>query len=163
MTSDGTPFTLDDLRRWVLAFRRACERAAVAVRRNPEYGYFEEFPKGQCLTSADLLAQFLTVELEVPQDLIRRCYAAERDGFTHGWLVINGFIVDITADQFDDGHNVELVSSDLAWHGTFSPPIVEDFSPAERDGSFGTEGFFKRYDLILAHLERSDLGLPPAQ
>lgn len=77
--------------------------------------------------------------------------------------MVDDLVIDITADQFDDGGAVEYVTSDRSWHKTFSRPTLEEFSPAERDGSFRTEGFFKRYDLILSHLDLSTSEGPPAQ
>jgi hypothetical protein len=163
MTSDGTSLTIEDLRRWVLAFRRACENAAEEVRGNDYYGFFGEFPKGQCLTSAYLLAQFLATECSVHPDAIRVCSNAWRHDRSHGWLKIGDLVVDITVDQFDDGGEVEYVTSDRSWHETFSQPTVKEFSPAERDGSFRTKVFFERYDLIVSRLDRSALNIPPVQ
>lgn len=155
MESSEETISIEDLRCWVTAFRKACEAAAKAAAGDPDYGYFSEFPSGQCLNSVRLLAQFLHDKCGVPACWMLECYDAWRDGQSHAWLRVSGWIVDITADQFDDGGDVEFVTQDEAWHQTFSTPVVDEFVPIERIDDFGAAAFFRRYDLILAHLEPS--------
>lgn len=162
MTSDGTPFTVDDLRRWVLAFRRACERAAAEVRDNPKYGCFRGFPRDQCWNASHWLADFLHLHCGVPAAMICVCVNGLRQDGSHAWLRIGDWIVDITPDQFADGMAVDYVTSDDVWHKTFNGTKCDAYQPPDENDSL-LRDYFDTYELIFTHLDHSALELPPEQ
>ena len=74
------------------------------------------------------------------------------DGSTsHAWLEKNSVILDVTADQFDDGDQRPLVATDLRWHSQFSK-----HRQCREDGDFREVGepphLSKAYAVLLQHL-----------
>jgi hypothetical protein len=52
----------------------------------------------------------------------RKLKSADRDGpieQSHFWLEVGGYIVDITADQFDESLDPVIVTRDRTWHDQF--------------------------------------------
>ena len=75
--------------------------------------YFGSFPKGACGNASSFLGYWLGLEnLEY--------VSGERDGgISHAWLEINGYIIDITGDQFDAEYLPVYVSKDRTFHDSF--------------------------------------------
>lgn len=85
----------------------------------------QDFPRGACRDAALLLAKYLQVNnCGTPFYVL-----GERRGQDHAWLQLQEFIIDITADQFEDQEAAVIVSSDSAWHSSFNGKIhnVADF------------------------------------
>lgn len=106
--------------------------------------HFSDFPRGCCGDTCYLLATYLS-------RLGLGCFRyvnGWRNGFSHGWLVQDEVIIDITADQFEDGPGRVIVSNDSAWHQHF----VDGQEPEE---CFLAEGdlLLKAYHLIAPHLQ----------
>jgi hypothetical protein len=72
---------------------------------------FEQFPKGACGHTAELFARYLRETLSLDAQYVG---ARRSDGWTHAWVVVDGVIIDITADQF--GEAPIIVSHASAWH-----------------------------------------------
>ena len=110
----------DERRAWLFqlasTFRDAIERAD----RSSLGLSFKRFPQGACGDAAPLLGHFL-----------KACGAGEaiyilgergqmgRDWSSHAWLRVDGYIVDITADQFHDMSEPVIVARASPWHQTF--------------------------------------------
>lgn len=93
-------------------FRRALE--------DPEglqFPSLQRFPAGACGDASDLLARFL-----LDEGLGEWEHVSGRDatGQTHAWIERNGFIVDITADQFCDVGEPVTATTERSWHERFS-------------------------------------------
>ena len=77
---------------------------------------FEAFPIGACGATSELLARYLREFVQV--DALYASgglYASGEHGrASHAWVVADGWIVDITADQF--GQPPVIVTQDEAWH-----------------------------------------------
>jgi hypothetical protein len=102
------------------AFCDAIERAD-----RPRLGItFESFPCGSCGDASLLLAHFLGEHgfADVTYVLGERGQV-NVDWTSHAWLRVDGFIVDITADQFPDMDQRVIVARDSPWHDTFE---IED-------------------------------------
>lgn len=93
-----------------------------------------DFPRGACADASLLLAKYLQVN-NCGQSLY---VLGERRGHGHAWLHLQEYIVDITADQFDDQDAGVIVSSDSSWHASFNGKIhnVADFCLYDRDTVF---------------------------
>lgn len=93
------------------------------------------FPVGCCKSTSWMLAHHLT-RLGEPDDIT--FVAGERAWETHIWLVVDGFIVDLTADQFTDEHRPVIVVADgvSAWHDTFKPHRVFPFDVPSHHPSY---------------------------
>lgn len=83
----------------VFNFRKAIE---VAKENNEQGEFFRKFPTGQCGNASNLLAQYL-IDNGISSILyVNGTYYGENsyDSQSHAWLVVEGLIVDITAEQF---------------------------------------------------------------
>lgn len=84
-----------------------------------------DFPRGACADASLLLAKYLQVN---------KCGSSlfvlgKRHGQRHAWLQLEQFIIDITADQFDDKDEGVIVTKESSWHSSFNGNIhgVADF------------------------------------
>ena len=93
--------------------------------------YFGGFPTGSCGCSADILAEYF---ISKGAKNIEYVYG-ERDGGSHGWLELDGLIIDITADQFEDGIESIFISYNRDFH--------EQFSPLERNDKPGVNAVLR--------------------
>jgi len=85
---------LDCLRQIAEAFRAALEK----YRQSADDVIFKDFPVGACSPTSDLLATYLIDAL----GLNAQC-AVSLKLPTHAWVTIEDTIIDITADQFEQG------------------------------------------------------------
>ncbi|HJV36723.1 hypothetical protein [Geomonas sp.] len=107
-----------------------------------------DFPRGACGDASLLLAKYLQVQ---------RCGLAHyvlggRAGLPHAWLQLHGFVVDITADQFDDQVAGVIVSADSSWHCSFHGKIHSpaDFCLYDRETVFKLTHAYRQ---ISSHLD----------
>jgi hypothetical protein len=94
----------------------------------------QEFPRGACGDASLLLAKYLEVN-----NCGHSFYVlGERHGQQHAWLQLEEFIIDITADQFDDQDAGVIVTTESAWHASFNGKIhnVADFCLYDRTSVF---------------------------
>lgn len=90
-----------ELETLIFNFRKAIE----AAKENNEAGeFFRKFPVGQCGNTSDILAQYLIDNGIGPITYVNGTYYGDDydDRWAHTWLVVNGFVIDITGDQFKD-------------------------------------------------------------
>lgn len=93
-----------------------------------------EFPRGACGDASLLLAKYLQVN-----NCGQSFYVlGERHGQHHAWLQLEEYIIDITADQFDDQDAGVIVTTDSPWHASFNGKIhnVADFCLYDRASVF---------------------------
>ncbi len=102
------------------------------------------FPEGACTMVCKLLSKWLAslgyTKIEYLQGASRRL----SENASHGWLVVDDLIVDITADQF--GEEAVIVNGASAFHNTFIEP--QRFDAASGFYPSGTE-MAEKYDAIL--------------
>ncbi|WP_327427298.1 hypothetical protein [Streptomyces sp. NBC_01236] len=97
--------------------------AAVAFRQAiidcPDAGLISlaDFPKGACGDASPLLGQFLKDQGHGEWHYVSGC--RERDYHSHAWLERDGWILDITADQFSDVTEPVVLTQDKTWHSQF--------------------------------------------
>lgn len=101
------------LRREATAIRQAFEQCQL----DGDQRYINTFfPDGCCGVAASILGHhFLTLGL--PQ--VRRVSGLRDDNQSHAWVEVENWIVDITADQFEDVSDRVIVTSDRTWHYQF--------------------------------------------
>jgi len=76
---------------------------------------FKNFPSGTCGDISDILAEHLD-----SHDIDNIVYVCgENENGTHAWLEIDGYAVDVTADQFDEITDKFLIQSPEVWHSIF--------------------------------------------
>jgi hypothetical protein len=111
----------------VRRFRTALERC------HEELGLtFRSFPKDCCGDVSELLAAFLKDEGFGEFALVSGWRSGSDQ--SHAWLEKNGLIIDVTADQFEDGAGLVMINEDLTWHAQFG-----DHRERRDDGDFRTE------------------------
>jgi hypothetical protein len=116
----------DRLLRLATAFRDAIERADRA-----KLGItFQAFPRGSCGDASPLLGRYLKDRgfADVTYVLGMRGRTIDGNEHSHAWLRVDAYIVDITADQFDEVDQRVIVARASAWHETFE---AEDQSGAD--------------------------------
>lgn len=79
---------------------------------------FEYFPRGCCGDVAELLAAYLKDE-GLGEFAYVSGWSEERSS-SHAWLEKDGYIIDATADQFQDRANCSMVTEDKEWHARFA-------------------------------------------
>lgn len=112
-------------------FRLAIVRSDPATSR---LSTLRDFPRGACRDASLLLAKYLQVK-----NCGRSLYVlGERHGHGHAWLQLQEFIIDITADQFEDQEAGVIVSTESSWHSSFNGKIhnVADFCLYDHRSAF---------------------------
>lgn len=108
------------------------------------------FPAGACLDTSLLLGTYLKENGCGTFDLLRSEWPAEKIG-SHAWLERNGWIIDITADQFPDINKPVIVTQDRTWHSRYSP-----LPPREADYRIQDEHtaalLGRAYSLVLKYI-----------
>lgn len=93
-------------------FRNALEQ--LEPNEYPNSSWFAVYPRGCCGDTSDLLAKYLSCKG------IKAEYVwGMNDEMSHGWLEYEGYIIDITVDQFDNVHEKILITKDKTWHSRF--------------------------------------------
>ena len=82
---------------------------------------FKDFPTGSCGPAAELVGRLL--KEEAGYDGVYVCgsgHARLRPSQTHAWYEIEGYVIDITHDQFDDsGLSGWVFAGRTSWHAEF--------------------------------------------
>ncbi len=75
---------------------------------------FETFPHGACGHSSDRLGSYLRKQFGFDALYIEGCRRNSASYCPHAWLLVDGTVVDITADQF--GEASVIVATSSPWH-----------------------------------------------
>lgn len=116
----------DELKRLAAAFRVAierCDRRVLGVA-------FEYFPRGACGDASLILAEHLRRHGAGDVRYASGVRWRGEDRRSHAWLRVDGYIVDITADQFEEIDDPVIVTTDPAWHATF---LEDEHKPSTGD------------------------------
>lgn len=116
----------EELHEKATAFRTELERY---YRRNPDVSHSTNFhnptrgrfPLDHCKAAAYMFGEYLTNHCGVDSDLVSYVWGTRNDE-THGWLMYDGWIVDLTPDQFEDEERKVIVNTegDSTWNQSFS-------------------------------------------
>ena len=99
-----------ELRQVVEAVRARLEAADLST----AHICFHSFPKGACGVTSDLLATVLERRFGVVPMWMNSMLGEGIDPVSHAWLEVEGFTIDITADQF--GEAPVVVTTWSQWH-----------------------------------------------
>jgi hypothetical protein len=113
-----------DLKTTVEEFRAAIERCD--SRSLP--AQMEGFPRGCCGDATLLLGTHLAVLGFGTFIYVAGERGIGSDWTSHAWLEGEGFLIDITADQFAEVNDPAIVCNSSPWHGTFE---VTDRRPSD--------------------------------
>ena len=103
----------EQLKKLALDVRNAIEKMDISE--FPDSCSFERFPRGCCGDSSDLLSKHYMLNGIMAEYV---CGINEK-GQSHAWLEHKGFIIDITADQFEEIKDKVLVTDERGWHKQF--------------------------------------------
>lgn len=78
--------------------------------------FFGGFPRGACGNASDFLAYWLKKQGVTGVEYVNG-YRGEQ---SHGWLEHDGYIIDITADQFDEISERVYFSQNRNFHNSFT-------------------------------------------
>src|SRR5213080_4430300 len=78
------------------------------------------FPNGACTIISWLLTRWLHSKGYRQMEYVQGGSPLLKENIHHGWLVVDGFIVDITADQF--GQFPIIVERSTEFHSSFKDP-----------------------------------------
>lgn len=106
---------IERAQRLAVEFRDAI--AAAVAQGRLESRQFERFPRGVCRDSAQLLGQYLQ---DSGLGVWNYRSGVDADGQTHAWIEKDGWIIDITARQFQDVKEAVVVTDDDSWYRRFS-------------------------------------------
>nr|WP_320015057.1 hypothetical protein [uncultured Desulfobacter sp.] len=77
--------------------------------------FFGNFPCGACGNTSDILSKWL--QSKGFKNI--KYVSGQRGNTSHGWLEIEGIIIDITSDQFEDGLGDVYIGTNRIFHDTF--------------------------------------------
>ena len=132
--------TADELVRHARAFRRAIEdflaaNPAIILSTDP-LRTNEPFPANSCKSTSMMFGLFLSTV--VPQPRVTFVWG-RRGAETHGWLHVDGMLVDLTGDQFPDGPDSVFVATvgESGWHKQFAPHAFSRWDLVEHNPLVG--------------------------
>jgi hypothetical protein len=131
------------------AIRNAATRFRAAIEATDFSGYdlnLSNFPKDCCHHAAALLRLYM---FDQGFGFFDKAEGRRPDGREHVWLRRGGIVIDITADQFDEGEAKVIVTRHSAWQLGDSKPT--DKAMLKRSRYCYTEEF-PVYPLILSNV-----------
>jgi hypothetical protein len=138
----------EEIRVLATAFRKALEKGD-----HKAWGdTWKEFPRGVCGNASEILGRFLRERMGDKPTYVCgvRCLDDTPEA-SHGWLEINGLIVDITADQF--GGPPVVVTRD---HSRYTRWQDQKSSPLCRDDSWWDMYCARAYEETVAAIKECD-------
>jgi hypothetical protein len=105
--------TLKEFQQIAFAIREILEEYSKGATTNV---VFNKFPEGACGGAADLLGYYFIEALGLDAEYL---VGYLPNGDSHAWTLVDGIIVDITADQF--GNEPVIVSQKSEWHEKLNP------------------------------------------
>lgn len=146
-------------------FRTAIEAARDAGESKPEKPYQREpmvnFPCDCCDDTADLFIHHLYHTLGIDSIKVTGSYYSKRLKRIcyHTWQVYEGWVVDLTGDQFDNDSDIKVktipvyVGSMGDFHNQFEDLHSEHSCGIECLGSGSHERMYRSYDAIISHMD----------
>ncbi len=141
-----------------LQFRRAIEQVGP---RDTVFAAMKSFPKGCCKDTSFLLARILNLRYGVHESrYVYGTRAAESlEWYTHGWLETAGYILDVTADQFEEVSEKVMVTpiGESEFHDSWSGQCSSAYP---RFWSFNDEAgpqFEETLELLMAAMASSQV------
>ena len=117
----------DDLHSVAAAVRTRLENADLSK----AHACFRSFPRGACGATCDVLATVLESRFSVKPIWVGADVGEGESWSSHAWLEVEGFTVDITADQF--GREPVIVEKCSAWHDALQVSYRVHYPMTERN------------------------------
>jgi hypothetical protein len=101
----------------------------VFVARGADLGWgFEHFPMGCCTNASVVLGNHLAALVSVPVTLMLGVRDGGKIGDRHHWITVDGWSIDVTADQFDPSRPY-LVERGAIWSDAFPTQSDDGLRP----------------------------------
>ena len=152
------------IRDYAIQFRKAIEAARDAGEFRPEKTYQREpmvnFPCDCCDDTADLFIHYLYHTFGIDSLKVTGSYYSKRLKCTyyHTWQVFEGWVVDLTGDQFDNDSDIKVKTIPVYvgfmgdFHKQFRDLHSEHSCGIECLGSGSHERMYRLYDAISLHM-----------
>lgn len=114
-----------------LAVRFRDAIAAAVASGRLESRQFDGFPRGVCGDSAQMLGQYLQ---DSGLGVWNYRSGVDAGGQTHAWVEKNGWIIDITAPQFEDVDEAVVITEDDPWYRRFTRMASYPYADLSADG-----------------------------
>jgi hypothetical protein len=128
-------------------------RTALETAESPRLLGLRSFPKAACGDASRLLAQYLRDRGFGEWTIV----TAWRDGMsrTHAWLEQDGWLIDITADQFEDVSEPVIATRRSDWHDGWEvrQPNTHRVGLAHYDSTCGADEDYDRLSRLADQLE----------
>ncbi|MCP1161350.1 hypothetical protein [Bacillus infantis] len=114
-----------------------------------ECKWLSRFPRGRCGDTSDLFGKYLA-----DHGLISEYVYGFSDTQSHGWIEIEGLIIDLTADQFEGISEKMLITNNRHWHSKFGNQIRRqaDFNAVME---FNDNRLYSLYKLITNNISNT--------
>lgn len=131
-------------------FRNAI--AAGVAQGRLESRQFEGFPRGVCGDSAQMLGQYLQ---DRGLGVWNYRSGIDSNGPTHAWVEKGGWIIDITAPQFEDVDDPVVVTDDNVWYKRFARMASYPYADLSADGP-AMPALRRDYELLAVDADNLD-------
>lgn len=142
---------VERIAREATAFRRAFESADLS----DAPGFLPHFPEGCCSWATWFLGHYLATERGYRASSVAGHRMGAESSDSHQWLLVNGVVVDITADQFFDSPATVIVERESTWHSTWETTAPEDLPTPEQWDRVGSNTLPSTVYKRLAQLARA--------
>lgn len=150
----------EELYNQAVAFRQAI----MAAKEDGKFSFKDRmisFPKGCCDDTVDLFAHYLYLYFGIISERIDGTYydLDPWNNCSHSWLEINGWVVDLTGDQFKNDstflrYDKEVYVGEIdAFHSLFEEYRRVEFCGIEDLSENCWERMYSLYNIILKYLE----------
>ena len=113
--------------------------------------WFKDFPEGCSQDTSLILAKYLHAKgFGIPYVV-----SAEKESGSHMWIELDNYIIDITADQFEEVSEKVIVTKKSKFHNSFEDkekPIP--YNQLLTGSNFGDFDLFNAYAIICAHIKK---------
>ena len=153
------------IKEYAIQFRTAIKAARDAGEFKPEKPFQREpmnkFPYDCCDDTVDLFIHYLYNTFGIDSIKVTGSYYSKSLKCTcyHTWQVFEGWVVDLTGDQFDDDPDIIIKSIPVyvgamgEFHKQFGNVRSEHSCGIECLGSKSHERMYRLYDSIMKHME----------
>lgn len=112
--------------------------------------WFSNFPRGCCGDTSELLSKYFQ------QNGIKAKYVWGMYGRqSHAWLEYNGYIIDITAEQFSGVNQKVIVTKNKEWYSRFKGQ-KNHYHDFEIDNDFNKYRLGELYKNIVSHIKKRE-------
>ncbi|HJP19404.1 MAG TPA: hypothetical protein QF468_12215 [Nitrospinota bacterium] len=131
-------------------------RFRAALDRKPEtpFRVLKNFPRGSCKLCSMLLTKYLLESDLINKENVLLCANGENQNkISHAWLIIDGIVVDITSDQFNEVDQIVIIAEKYEFHKKFTGTNTFKFNSYMKINNKRYEQkFLKTYEILTSKM-----------